>query len=68
MAVAYCLHCGDRIYLGKRPWIGQAAYCERCGADLEVTQLNPLELDWTDYLVGEEQDQYGEAELVPARA
>ena len=51
MAVAYCLNCGGRIYLGQRPWVGQAVFCDRCGADLEVTQVNPLDLDWTDALV-----------------
>jgi lysine biosynthesis protein LysW len=54
MAVSYCLDCGGRIYLGQRPWVGQAAFCRRCGADLEVTHVNPLTLDWTDNLVDEE--------------
>jgi lysine biosynthesis protein LysW len=54
MAVAYCLNCGDRIYLGHRPWVGQAVDCDRCGADLEVTQVNPLDLDWTDNLVDDD--------------
>jgi hypothetical protein len=66
MAFAYCLDCAKRIYLGKRPWVGQAVSCDRCGADLEVTRLRPLELDWTEYLVNEDQDQLGEPELVPA--
>jgi lysine biosynthesis protein LysW len=46
--------------------VGQAVFCDHCGADLEVTRLNPLELDWTEYLVNEDQDQLGEVELVPA--
>ena len=54
MAVAYCLNCGGRIYLGQRPWVGQAVFCDRCGADLEVTQVNPLDLDWTDVLVDDD--------------
>jgi lysine biosynthesis protein LysW len=66
MAFAYCLDCANRIYLGRRPWVGQAVFCDRCGADLEVTRLHPLELDWTEYLVNEDQDQLGELELVPA--
>ncbi len=66
MAFAYCLDCAERIYLGKRPWVGQAAFCKRCGADMEVTRLNPLELDWTEYLVNEDQDQLKELELAPA--
>lgn len=55
MAIAYCVDCGGRIYLGERPWVGQAAYCNRCGADLEVTRVNPPELEWIDYLVDEDE-------------
>ena len=66
MAFARCLDCSKRIYLGKRPWVGQAAFCDRCGADMEVTRLNPLELDWTEYLVNEVQDRLSEPELAPA--
>jgi lysine biosynthesis protein LysW len=62
----YCLDCAERIYLGKRPWVGQAVFCDLCGADLEVTRLNPLELDWTENLVHEDQDQLRDLELVPA--
>ena len=51
MAFAYCLDCGARIYLGRKPWVGQPAYCDQCGADLEVTSTNPLELEWADDLV-----------------
>jgi lysine biosynthesis protein LysW len=69
MAVAYCMDCGDRIYLGRRPWVGQAVFCHRCGADLEVTRVNPLELDWTDNLVDEyQQEEAGfEPQLVPSQ-
>jgi hypothetical protein len=65
MAFAYCLDCGERIYLGKRPWVGQEAFCDHCGTDMEVSRLNPLELDWTDDLVNEDQDQLEEVRLVP---
>jgi hypothetical protein len=66
MAFEYCLDCAKRVYVGKRPWVGQAVFCDRCGADLEVTRLRPLELDWTGYLVNEDQGQPREPELVPA--
>lgn len=56
MAIAYCLDCSGRIYLGSKPSLGQAVYCERCGADLEVVQVNPLALDWTDSLLDIEQE------------
>jgi lysine biosynthesis protein LysW len=68
MAFVYCLDCGDRIYLGRRPWVGQPAFCERCGADLEVIGTNPLELEWSDYLVDTDPEEESEleAELLPA--
>jgi lysine biosynthesis protein LysW len=56
MAIAYCVDCGGRIYLGDKPWIGQAAYCRRCGADLEVIRVNPLELEWIDNMVYEDEE------------
>jgi hypothetical protein len=63
MAFAYCLDCGSRIYLGAKPWKGQPVFCERCDADMEVTRVNPLELDWTDNLIDGEPDQDQEQEL-----
>ena len=68
MAFAYCLDCGGRIYLGHKPWVGQEAFCERCGADLEVIRTNPLELEWSDDLVDidPEEEEELEAELLPA--
>lgn len=66
MIAAYCLGCGDRLYLGRRPWVGQPVYCDRCGADLEVTQLNPLMLDWTDDLVAADWGEELDAESVSA--
>lgn len=57
MAVAYCLDCGGRIYLGRKPWIGQAAFCDECGSDLEVTKVSPLTLDWIEDLVDEDEEE-----------
>lgn len=57
MAFTYCVDCGERIYLGRRPWVGQPAFCNRCGADLEVISLNPLELDWPDNLVDDDGEE-----------
>ena len=68
MAFAYCLDCGGRIYLGRRPWVGQSAFCDQCLADLEVTSVRPLTLDWTDDLAADdrEEDTVLDQELVPA--
>jgi lysine biosynthesis protein LysW len=48
MAFAYCPDCSARIYLGHKPWVGQPATCDHCESDLEVVQVNPPILDWTD--------------------
>jgi lysine biosynthesis protein LysW len=48
MAFAYCPDCSARIYLGRKPWIGQPITCDYCEADLAVVQVNPPRLDWSD--------------------
>ncbi|MCL7452224.1 MAG: lysine biosynthesis protein LysW [Anaerolineae bacterium] len=48
MAFAYCPDCASRIYLGRKPWLNQPAFCDQCEADLEVVRLNPPVLDWVD--------------------
>ena len=49
-------------------WLSQPAFCERCGADLEVTHLNPLEVEWSDLVVDTdpEEDLEPEFEYVSA--
>jgi lysine biosynthesis protein LysW len=37
--------------------VGQPAYCEECGADLEVTSINPPQVEWADDLVDAEPEQ-----------
>ena len=48
MAFAYCPDCAGRIYVGRKPWIGQPVTCDSCYAELEVVELNPPALDWAD--------------------
>lgn len=48
MAFAYCPDCAARIYLGRKPWLGQQASCDTCDAELEVVAVNPPVLDWVD--------------------
>lgn len=57
MAFAYCPDCASRIYLGRRPWVGQPVSCDNCDADLEIVRLNPPEVDWVDELVDVEEPQ-----------
>ncbi len=66
MAFAYCPDCAGRIYLGRKPWVGQPAICDYCDADLEVVKLNPLQLDWADNVPDEDPEEDRELELEKA--
>jgi lysine biosynthesis protein LysW len=46
MAIAFCPDCEEPVHLGGRPKVGQRIVCLNCGADLEVVEVSPLELDW----------------------
>lgn len=46
MSVALCPDCEEGIRFGSRARLGQRVSCPHCGADLEVVELSPLELDW----------------------
>ena len=41
-----CLDCDNRIQLDFQPVIGQIITCPSCDAELEVTSVNPIELDF----------------------
>ena len=44
--VASCPDCDEQIDLGPRPTEGQRLTCFNCGAQLEIINLEPPELDW----------------------
>jgi hypothetical protein len=46
--------------------VGQPAGCDQCDADLEVVELNPLQLDWTENLLDEDWEKDWRFELEPA--
>lgn len=46
MAIAFCPDCEEPIRLNVRPEVGQRIGCRSCGAELEVIETSPLELDW----------------------
>lgn len=46
MITAKCLDCGHEIDLGAGAWLGQLIRCQNCGAELEIINVDPLELDW----------------------
>jgi lysine biosynthesis protein LysW len=54
MNKADCPSCGGKINVGPKPRMGQHFVCQSCKTELEVTWLDPVELDW---LYGDE-DEY----------
>jgi lysine biosynthesis protein LysW len=44
--VAECPECGSNIRFHKPLRTGQIVICPECDEKLEVTSLDPLELDW----------------------
>lgn len=46
MAIAFCPDCEEPIRLNVQPRVGQPITCRSCGAELEVIETSPLELDW----------------------
>ncbi len=63
MAFAYCPDCSTRIFLGRKPWVGQPVTCDYCDAELEVVRVNPVELDWVDELAAEDPEEEWELEF-----
>lgn len=43
---AVCPSCGKLAYVGHNPKIRDIVICNRCYADLEILDLNPVVLDW----------------------
>lgn len=43
-----CIDCDSRFKIESAK-IGQIITCPECGADLEIINLEPLELDWAYY-------------------
>ena len=41
-----CPYCDENISFSETPKLGQQVTCPRCGERLEVSNLNPLELDY----------------------
>jgi lysine biosynthesis protein LysW len=64
MAFAYCPDCAGRIYVGRKPWLGQPVTCDFCDADLEVVELNPPALAWADSIDDEDSEQDRELEEI----
>lgn len=41
-----CPECNSTVLFKKNPYVGQQTYCDKCDSDLEVSQTDPLELEW----------------------
>lgn len=41
-----CPDCGRKIELRRQLKVGEELVCPHCGAELEVVNLEPVELDW----------------------
>jgi lysine biosynthesis protein LysW len=53
---APCPDCGHVIYLGSTAKKEQKITCPNCWAYLEVISVEPLELEWDEALIGDEED------------
>jgi lysine biosynthesis protein LysW len=66
MAIAFCPDCEEPIRLSVQPKVGQRITCRSCGAELEVIETSPLELDWAydgpveDWNEDEEEEDWGD--------
>jgi hypothetical protein len=69
MAMTYCLTCGEWISLGRKPGAGAVAYCQLCGAKLELSDTSSMLLDWTDDPVDADWQEPAsfESDLAPAQ-
>jgi hypothetical protein len=56
MMTAICPSCDETVKLSGHTRIGQEAICTRCGEQLVVIRLKPVELGWADDLSWEVAD------------
>lgn len=40
-----CPSCGEKIYLGDHPKVGQYLHCSICDEQVEIIKLDPIVLD-----------------------
>lgn len=67
MKTARCLSCDSKIEIGSKAEVGQYVYCDFCGAEFEILEINPIELgfafggedfDYDDDFEDDEEDDY----------
>jgi alpha-aminoadipate carrier protein LysW len=62
MITVSCIDCDKPIKLPFRPLLGDIISCSHCGAELEVIDVNPVELDWAYLEPDEDEDEEWEWE------
>lgn len=64
MKTARCLSCDSKIEIGNKAEVGQYVYCDFCGAEFEILEVNPIELGFAfgaeDYDYDDDDDYEGE--------
>jgi lysine biosynthesis protein LysW len=56
MVNAECPGCGAEVRIFTKPKMGQRVRCNSCQSDLEISWLEPVELDWAMDGYDEEDD------------
>lgn len=46
---AECLYCGENIYIGHNPKVGNFVTCDSCDTQFEIVDLDPVMVDWPYY-------------------
>jgi len=61
MNFAECPNCYKQVNVGSKPRMAQIISCHSCKTRLEITWLDPIQLDWPyDSIEFEDEDYYEE--------
>jgi hypothetical protein len=55
---AYCPYCDAFVPIDGKAFIGKQVTCKSCKTKLEVSWLNPIELDWPSDYYKDEDEEY----------
>ena len=58
METATCLECDTEITIKNNSKTGDLVKCSKCGTELQIVWLDPVELDWPYYDDDEDDDSY----------
>lgn len=60
MKTARCLSCDSKIEIGSKAEVGQYVFCNFCGSEFEIMDVNPIELG---FAFGSEDFDYEDDDL-----